>query len=184
MAEVPESVGALSGLQTFYCTQSSSLKTAPDALGALSDLQVLSFESCPSLHALPMSVEQLTGLQHLDIRNCYALFEHEGTIKLLEQLLQDCPSLRLRDELRREKCSFIPHLNELADYGQSRRTCVKSSIGQATGQKYADMLTPYVHPIEPCLWADLNVLRDTAYLQLYHGIAIMLSKLVERGKLL
>lgn len=94
--EMPESIKALTGLQAFHCTQSSSLRSLPEALGALTHLQVLNLKECTRLRALPESVSQLSGLQHLNLDRCYALNPHGGTTKLVQLLLDGCPDLKLR----------------------------------------------------------------------------------------
>eukprot|EP00611_Tribonema_gayanum_P024813 TRINITY_DN5549_c0_g1_i2.p1 TRINITY_DN5549_c0_g1~~TRINITY_DN5549_c0_g1_i2.p1 ORF type:complete len:469 (-),score=67.08 TRINITY_DN5549_c0_g1_i2:156-1469(-) len=90
VAQLPDSVGDLSGLTRLDLVECTRLTSLPSSIGRLTDLTTLELSGCEKLTALPDSIGQLSALTYLDLSYCAALtspLDSIGSLAALTELV-------------------------------------------------------------------------------------------------
>ncbi|KAL2613273.1 hypothetical protein R1flu_024965 [Riccia fluitans] len=70
---LPDSIGALKDLRTFWLSELDSLESLPDSIGQLESLKFLRIQKCGTLNQLPETVGQLHALEVFELEDCASL---------------------------------------------------------------------------------------------------------------
>ncbi|KAL2650484.1 hypothetical protein R1flu_018612 [Riccia fluitans] len=70
---LPDSIGALENLRTFWLSELDSMESLPDSIGQLKSLKFLRIQNCGTLNRLPETVGQLHALELFELEDCASL---------------------------------------------------------------------------------------------------------------
>ncbi|KAL2653707.1 hypothetical protein R1flu_021835 [Riccia fluitans] len=77
---LPDSIGALENLRTFWLSELDSLESLPDSIGQLKSLKFLRIQKCGTLNRLPETMGQLHALEVFELEDCACLHWSPGSL--------------------------------------------------------------------------------------------------------